>query len=126
MEGFAGDWIDKCHTAIANHMGEAGGFPAAQDLAETVDHIGAAVGIAEALPLLDGQFGDQGADVRLTVAVSQPGQIGQSTQADGQDTGISLIGLPCPIHGVVNGLLRQRVGILDGGGFADTNASLVD
>jgi len=104
MEWFTGGWIDKGHAPVANHMSEACGFAAAQDFAKTMHHIGTAVGVAESWAFLNRQLGNQRPDIQLAIAVGHAGELGEGPESDAQDTGISLIGLPCPIHGVVDGL----------------------
>ena len=102
-------------------MGQARRFPPPQDFAKAVDDVRPPLGIAEAGTLLDGQLGDQRAHVRLAIAVGHPGKLGERPQPDGEHTGISLIGLPRPVHGIIDGLLGERVGVLDGDRLANSN-----
>src|SRR5579872_4562782 len=104
-------------------MGQTRSLASPEDLAKAEDDIGTTFGIAESRALVDGQFGHEGSDVRLAVAVSHAGEFGEGTEPDSQDTRIALIGPAGAIHGIVDRLLGEGVSILYGGCFPNADAA---
>src|SRR5262245_9662236 len=106
-------------------MREARFLAPAEDFAIAVNNIGAAVGVTETRQLVDRALGDERADVRLAVAVRHPGKLRQRAESDGQDPRFVAIRLPRPVHRFVDGLLGERMPVLNGMGLPDTRPPAV-
>jgi hypothetical protein len=61
-----------------------------EDRRVIVDKIGAALGMRKGRDLLDGQFLDQGLNVRLAVVDGEAREFGHSAVAEGDDAGIAV------------------------------------